>query len=31
MPDLPRGNPNLACIMIGEKAEDLVRGRAARL
>jgi choline dehydrogenase len=31
MPALPRGNPNLACIMIGEKAADLVRGRAARL
>jgi len=28
MPALPRGNPNLACMMIGEKAADLVRGRA---
>ena len=26
MPALPRGNPNLACIMIGEKAADLIRG-----
>ncbi|GAA0278382.1 choline dehydrogenase [Alteraurantiacibacter aestuarii] len=25
MPSLPRGNPNLACMMIGEKAADLVR------
>jgi choline dehydrogenase len=34
MPGLPRGNPNLACMMIGEKAADLIRGRtlpAARL
>jgi len=34
MPALPRGNPNLACMMIGEKAADLIRGRtlpAARL
>ena len=29
MPSLPRGNPNLACIMIGEKAADLLRGRPA--
>ena len=28
MPALPRGNPNLACMMIGEKAADLIRGRA---
>lgn len=27
MPSLPRGNPNLACMMIGEKAADLIRGR----
>jgi choline dehydrogenase len=27
MPTLPRGNPNLACMMIGEKAADLVLGR----
>jgi choline dehydrogenase len=27
MPALPRGNPNLACMMIGEKAADLIRGR----
>jgi len=26
MPALPRGNPNLACMMIGEKAADLLRG-----
>jgi choline dehydrogenase len=25
MPALPRGNPNLACMMIGEKAADLIR------
>jgi choline dehydrogenase len=34
MPALPRGNPNRACLMIGEKAADLIRGRtlpAARL
>ncbi len=28
MPTLPRGNPNLACMMIGEKAADLILGRA---
>jgi choline dehydrogenase len=28
MPALPRGNPNLACMMIGEKAADMIRGRA---
>jgi choline dehydrogenase len=27
MPTLPRGNPNLPCMMIGEKAADLVLGR----
>ena len=27
MPALPCGNPNLACMMIGEKAADLIRGR----
>ncbi|MGZ3195531.1 MAG: GMC family oxidoreductase [Croceibacterium sp.] len=27
MPTLPRGNPNLACMMIGEKAADLILGR----
>ena len=27
MPALPSGNPNLACMMIGEKAADLIRGR----
>ena len=27
MPALPRGNPNLACMMIGEKAADLIRGK----
>lgn len=27
MPALPRGNPNLACMMIGEKAADLIGGR----
>ncbi|MES2700164.1 MAG: GMC family oxidoreductase N-terminal domain-containing protein [Pseudomonadota bacterium] len=25
MPSLPRGNPNLACMMIGEKCADLLR------
>jgi choline dehydrogenase len=30
MPSLPRGNPNLACMMIGEKATDLIRGRSDR-
>jgi choline dehydrogenase len=25
MPALPRGNPNLACLMIGEKAADMLR------
>lgn len=28
MPTLPCGNPNLACMMIGEKAADLIRGRS---
>ena len=28
MPTLPRGNPNLAVMMIGEKTSDLIRGRA---
>ncbi|HSQ94999.1 MAG TPA: GMC family oxidoreductase N-terminal domain-containing protein [Croceibacterium sp.] len=27
MPSLPRGNPNLACMMIGEKAADRILGR----
>jgi choline dehydrogenase len=27
MPALPRGNPTLACMMIGEKAADLILGR----
>jgi choline dehydrogenase len=27
MPALPRGNPNLACMMIGEKAADLILRR----
>ena len=27
MPTLPRGNPNLACMMIGEKAADLILDR----
>lgn len=27
MPALPRGNPNLPCMMIGEKAADLIIGR----
>ena len=26
MPSLPRGNPNLPIMMIGEKAADLLRG-----
>ncbi|HTM96427.1 MAG TPA: GMC oxidoreductase, partial [Croceibacterium sp.] len=29
MPTLPCGNPNLACMMIGEKAADLIRGHTA--
>ena len=29
MPALPRGNPNLACIMIGEKLADMLRGPSA--
>jgi choline dehydrogenase len=29
MPSLPRGNPNLACMMIGEKLSDLILGREA--
>ncbi len=28
MPSLPRGNPNLACIMIGEKTADMLRDSA---
>lgn len=28
MPSLPRGNPNLSCMMIGEKCADLLRGRS---
>ena len=28
MPALPRGNPNLPIMMIGEKAADLIRGRS---
>ncbi len=27
MPSLPRGNPNLACMMIGEKLAEIIRGR----
>jgi choline dehydrogenase len=30
MPTLPRGNPNLACMMIGEKAADLILGHTVR-
>lgn len=29
MPALPRGNPNLTCMMIGEKLSDLILGREA--
>jgi choline dehydrogenase len=25
MPSLPRGNPNLSCMMIGEKLADMIR------
>lgn len=28
LPSLPCGNPNLACMMIGEKAADMIRGRS---
>lgn len=30
MPNLISGNPNSVCIMIGEKASDLIRGRVIR-
>ena len=29
MPNIPRANPNLTCIMIGERVADLIRGPAA--
>jgi choline dehydrogenase len=28
MPTVPGGNTNLPCIMVGEKAADLIRGRS---